>query len=302
MATTDLAEWALYLALMGWHVFPLRPNSKTPTGHREADCPRTGRCTGGHRTPEQRATTDLELIRAGWQDTPWNIGVATGPSRLLVIDLDTPKHPGSPDGAAGLAELAATRGVTLPDTYTVATPSGGSHLYYRIPDGVHLRNTKSVLAAAVDTRAEGGYVVGPGSVLPAGGYELADDTEPAELPAWILQALCEHHTPKQQNAPVTVHSSTYGKVALAGECDRVRNAEPGHHNETLVSAAYRIGQLIGAGQLDHHSAHTTLTDAAQTLITGNCGCTPREIERVITAGLHKGQSNPRALAAKSQAA
>ncbi|MFI6833712.1 bifunctional DNA primase/polymerase [Kribbella sp. NPDC050241] len=37
------------------------------------------------------ATTDAEQITQWWRDAPYNLGVATGPSGLLVIDLDQPK-------------------------------------------------------------------------------------------------------------------------------------------------------------------------------------------------------------------
>jgi len=104
----------------------------------------------------------------------------------VVLDLD-PTDPGvaGPDGAGGLAALAGARGVQLAATFTVTTPRGGTHLYYRTPPGVRLRNTAGTLAPHVDTRAEGGYVVAPGTVLPGGGYELVDDTDPPELPAWV---------------------------------------------------------------------------------------------------------------------
>jgi hypothetical protein len=58
-----LLGWALYFAAMGWRVFPLRPGTKFPTGHRAKDCPGTGRCAERHQTPEMRATTDTDVIR-----------------------------------------------------------------------------------------------------------------------------------------------------------------------------------------------------------------------------------------------
>jgi hypothetical protein len=70
----------------------------------------------------------------------FGIGIATGPSRLVVLDLD-PADAGGLDGAARLAALTAARGVQLAATFTVTTPRGGTHLYYRTPSGVRLRNT-----------------------------------------------------------------------------------------------------------------------------------------------------------------
>jgi hypothetical protein len=84
---------ALAAAAQGFHVFPLRPGTKRPALHGEKSCPRTGPCRDGHRGWEQRATTDLGRIRQCWSAAPFNIGIATGPSGLVVVDLDTPKAP-----------------------------------------------------------------------------------------------------------------------------------------------------------------------------------------------------------------
>ncbi|MFA0845873.1 bifunctional DNA primase/polymerase, partial [Streptomyces rochei] len=69
---------ALSSAERGWPVIPLHPRAKRPAGHAERDCPGTGRCAGGHRKPEQRATTDPGLIHATWATRPYNVGIATG--------------------------------------------------------------------------------------------------------------------------------------------------------------------------------------------------------------------------------
>ena len=274
-----LTEWAHHLAARGWHVFPITPGAKKP--------PAIARW-------EQRATVDTDRITRCWQAGAFNIGIATGPSRLVVVDLDTNDGDGT-DGAAQFAQLAGDRGVTLPDTWTVTTPSGGRHLYFTAPAGVRLRNTRGDLAPHVDTRAGGGYVVAPGSIAAGGGYELADDTDPAELPGWLLQALCEQRSTAISARPVrpVVTVTGYAAAAVARETDRVRAAAPGQHNRTLSNAAYNLGQLIGAGLLDTATATHALTDAAHALMTGDCDCTPREITRVIRAGLTAGQARPR---------
>lgn len=280
MSTENLLDWALHLAGMGWAVFPLVPGGKR----------------AAVREWEQRATTNPQRITRCWYgQRGFNIGVATGPAGLVVVDLDPAKTPDGPDGATGLADLAQARGVRLPATYTVRTPRGGTHLYYRTPAGVRLRNTQSHLAPSIDTRAAGGYVVGPGSVRPDGGYELTDDTDPPDLPAWLVQALTERPA-ASLSAPADIACTDptgYASAALAGECDRVRHAPSGQHNAVLCSAAYALGQLIGAGLLDYDTARAELTTAAQALIGADCDCTPREVTRVITAGLTAGTRNPR---------
>jgi hypothetical protein len=73
----------------------------------------------------------------------------------------------------------------------------------------------------------------------------------------------------------------------------VRSAPSGQHNAVLCRAAYALGQLVGAGLLTEKIARTELTTAATVLISADCDCTPREITRVITAGLTAGARNPR---------
>ncbi|MCR3719928.1 MULTISPECIES: bifunctional DNA primase/polymerase [Prauserella salsuginis group] len=279
-ASPALTEWALYFAAMGWHVFPLAPRDKRPA----------------IKAWEGRATTEVERITRCWQAGAFNIGIATGPSRLLVLDLDT-ADPGDtdPDGTVGIARVAEERGVPLPETYTVATPSGGRHLYFALPEGVELRNTAGQLAPHVDTRAGGGYVVGPGSTLPAGGYELVDDRDPAPLPPWLLQVLCQR--PAFEGPVRSVRAVTepgrYAAAALRGECEAVAAAPAGQHNAVLSRAAWRVGQLVGAGLCEPDHARGELLHAAQTLIGADCGCTPGEIARVVDAALTKGAQHPR---------
>lgn len=254
---------------------------------------------------ETRASTNPDTITHWWQTVPYSIGIATGPSGLVVIDLDTGRHTdpvpnpwaglGVTTGTGVLRALAHERGQVITPTYAVATPSGGWHLYYTAPPGVALRNTCGVLGFKIDTRAHGGYVIAPGTPIPPSGYELFDDRDPAPLPTWLHQALTPR--PAAGHSAPTVAAATnadrYTLAALHGETERVRSAPPGHHNAVLCRAAYALGQLVGAGLIDQVTARGQLTTAAAALITSDCGCTPAEVARVITAGLDAGARNPR---------
>ena len=286
---TTLRAWALHFAARGWPVFPITPGAKKPpVVHRW----------------ETRASTDPDQITRWWRHTPYTIGIATGPSGLVVIDLDTPKQGqttpqpwatlGISSGAGVLRALAHHHGTTITPTYAVTTPSGGWHLYYTAPAGVALRNTQNMIGYKIDTRAHGGYVVAPGCPIPPDGYQLIDDRDPAELPGWLHHALTP--TPPTLSAPAVAaaaNPTSYTTAALRGETRRVRTAPPGQHNAVLCRAAYALGQLIGAGLLDPDTARTELTTAASPLISADCDCTPAEVTRVITAGLTAGARNPR---------
>jgi hypothetical protein len=263
-------------------VFPLRPGSKTPAIE---DWP-------------HQATTDAEQITRWWREAPYNIGVATGPSRLLVIDLDQPKDGEavpepwrSRDVSCGrdvLDQLAADTGQAMPRTWTVTTPSGGRHLYYRQPDGTQLGNSAGRLGWKIDTRGHGGYVVGAGSVIHGQRYRADVIRRPASLPGWIATALAPQPDPTPSSAPDPSNASAYTLAALTGELDKVLAATPGQRNDTLNRAAFALGQLAGAQLVDPHIARDELVSAADRI-----GLPRNEAQRTITSGLTAGQRHPR---------
>lgn len=177
--TNAVLDAALAYAARGWHVFPLRPGDKRPAfpDHDAARCnARDPRCKDGHQGWEPRATIDPARIERAWTARPFNIGIACGPSGLVVIDLDRPKpgqtpppayrQPGIRDGADVLAMLCEANDQPLPvDTYAVRTASGGMHLYYAAPTAAPLGNSAGRLGWLIDTRARGGYVVAAGSTV-----------------------------------------------------------------------------------------------------------------------------------------
>jgi hypothetical protein len=314
----ELLAAALAAAARGWPVFPLRPGGKRPALHPADRCPRTGACADGHLGWEQRATTDPERIRRAWSIGPgWNIGVATGPAGLVVVDLDVP-DPADPNdvppprwvrlgatcGAEVLALLAAQAGQPFPNTHTVETPSGGWHLVFQAPtgpDAPHLRNTAGErgngLGWKVDTRAHGGYVVAAGSVTRAGAYRVADVREPVPLPAWLWQRLRPTPPPPPPAVPVVAgadRASRYVEAAIRGETRRVHDAPLGQRNHSLYLAAVALGQLVAGGALPEHRARTALHAAAAAHLAVGAYSAP-QAEKTITSGLRAGARRPRRL-------
>ncbi|MFH9824006.1 bifunctional DNA primase/polymerase [Streptomyces bobili] len=262
-----LMRAALEAAERGWHVFPLRPGTKRPALHGETACPGTGPCEQGHRKWEDRATTDPDRIRATWLHGPFNVGIATGPSGLLVVDLDVPKDKGSPDapsGATTFSALCERAGHAVPDTYRVRTASGGEHLYFTAPKGIRLTNTAGTVAPLVDTRAWGGYVVAAGSVTPAGRYEALYGPETAALPAWLHSIL--RPAPRAVQAPAVAlagQSRRYADVALAKEVRNVAAAQVGAREGVLFRAARALGRFVAWGDLPRHVVEQALQEAGE---------------------------------------
>lgn len=245
---------ALLAAERYWPVIPLTPGTKRPAGHGERDCPRTGRCTDGHRTPEQRATTDPQLIQAAWTSKPYNVGIATGPAGLLVIDLDVPKlekPEGAPDGATSFKALCERAGQPIPTTYQVRTPSGGRHLYFRAPAEVPLRSSVNRLGAHIDSRAWGGYVVAPGSTTPQGAYEVAEAAPVAPLPAWLTALLVESRPSAVAPAPLLIPEAVTrrARAALERETAAVAATQEGGRNQRLLEGARALGRFVAWGEI-----------------------------------------------------
>ncbi|MFF8944535.1 bifunctional DNA primase/polymerase [Streptomyces sp. NPDC014864] len=266
-ARLALLSTALDAAARGWHVFPLRPGTKRPALHGEAACPHNGPCTDGHRKWEQRATTDPDRIRAAWSRAPFNVGIATGPSRLIVVDLDLPKHKGSSDapcGAATFAALCERAGHAVPDTYRTRTASGGEHLYFTAPAGVRLGNTAGTLAPLVDTRAWGGYVVAAGSTTPSGPYETVNSAAAVALPDWLLESL--QPAPARPAVPLrlpAVDGSRAALAALEAECATVAAAPDKQRNITLNRCAFKVGRFVAWGDLPRHVAEEAFQAAGE---------------------------------------
>ncbi|MGW6138084.1 bifunctional DNA primase/polymerase [Streptomyces sp. NPDC055140] len=283
MTSLALLASALEPVRRGWHVFPLRPGDKRPAGHAERLCPGTGRCTDGHRKPEQRATTDPDLVTAAWTTQAYNIGIATGPSGLLVVDLDVRKpdeQEGTPDGVESLLALCERAGQTLPPTYQVRTPSGGRHLYFTQPVGMRLHSTAGRLGHHIDTRGWGGYVVAPGSTTPNGTYTVTDESPVAPLPPWLADQLSERPKPDPHTVMTPVRDGTKAaQVALERECTIIRSAIEGGgqgtkgRNSTLHESTCKVARFVAWGNISRSTVEEAIQAAAESTGLSAAECT-----------------------------
>ncbi|MGH3876497.1 MAG: bifunctional DNA primase/polymerase [Actinophytocola sp.] len=299
----------------GWSVFPLAAGRKLPALHGADRCPRTGDCHDGHRTPEQRAVSHLtDHDRELWAARGWNVAIATGPSGLLVVDLDVPKPddkprpdawnlPGIREGLDVFVAVCKQAGQPVPwDTYTVRTPSGGTHFYFLAPDGVELRNTGGDrgrgLGWKVDTRAWGGHVVAAGSVVDGHAYTVENDRAPRPLPQWLCERLLPAPLPNVPAAPVSQLPGRRGAflaAAVRGEVERVRSATS-ERNWALYLAAVALGQLVAGGSLSEQDVRAELINAAAGHIAADPTFTERQAHLTITSGLRAGAKRPRRVA------
>ncbi|MEU5088366.1 bifunctional DNA primase/polymerase [Streptomyces sp. NPDC021356] len=336
MAPHAVARWC---AAQGWPVHPLAPGRKTPAAncpdcrthrHDPADCsclPAGRPCHGFH-----AATTDPDRIDRWWTEKPSSgVGVACAPAQLVVIDIDAHAAPvadrsrllpgipipeqvslaGLASGFDTLALLAAYRGEPDPasdeTTLRVRTPSGGLHVWYLNPaPSTRFRcstgsGRNAALAWQVDVRADGGYIVAPGTRTPQGVYRAEGAARlPAPLPGWLRDELTRTgHVVAPR--PVTPFSAPFRPLpedspsqrpVIASEAAPApsRALRPGHgvagalrildpliqqvagcavaregtsFTEKLNRAAYTAGGLVGAGHLEHADVRDRLVRVAQ---------------------------------------
>jgi hypothetical protein len=190
-----------------------------------------------------------------------------------------------------LEQLAAAAGQRLSRTWTVATASGGQHLYFRQPVDVDLGNTAGKLGWKIDARGHGGYVVAAGSVIRGKRYRAELIRRPQTLPDWILAALTAQVTPTSGAALPTgtrILGPTYGLKALEGHLDKLLATTPGQRNDQLNASAYALGRVAAAGGLETQVIRDELLSAAMRIRLGR-----REAERTIESGLTAGLRNRR---------
>lgn len=104
-----------------------------------------------------------------------------------------------------------------------------------------------------------------------------------ELPAWSprpAQAL--------PHRPLVGGGSAYGSEALRREAETVAATPEGGRNDALNRAAFKLGTLIGGGELDRAGVEAELTAAAR-----HCGLPESESRRTIASGIEDGIKEPR---------
>jgi hypothetical protein len=204
--TKMLMNHALRYAADGFAVFPCRLNGKEPLGSLVPNG-----CLD--------ATTDTETIKGWWAKCPnANIGLATGMKNgLAVVDLD------------GMEGINSGKSMGLMSS-VVALTGNGRQLFYADPEA-KLKNSVKKLAAGVDTRGSGGYVIVPPSLHPNG-----------KRYSWLGQPLSRKALPPLPsmfaagNASDTATFSTVRKANPPNWMDEaIAKLRDGHVHNNLIS-------------------------------------------------------------------
>lgn len=287
---------ALSLAELGWRLFPVGLDGRTPLIKR-----------GCH-----AASSEAHQIQIWWQRWPRaNVAIACGPaSGLLVLDVDTK---GVVDGEAHLAALEAEFG-PLPGTVTSRTPSGGRHLLFAHPMDVTPANRVGLkryaadgartVYAGLDVRGAGGSICAPPSRRENGAYRWERSPfvcSPAVAPNWLLSLMLSEPPLRPVPPPVRISRpdklARYVCAAVNGECRELARMAPGSgRNQRLFIAAARLGSLVAGGLLQDDVASVALEQAA-----ADCGLVAEDgrqsVLATIASGFRRGACAPREVAA-----
>ena len=173
-------QHALALSKAGFKIFPLKEGGKVPI------------FKGGFKN----ATSDTTEVTRLWGQNPnANIGIATGQvSGLVVIDVDVKN---GVDGLSNFQQFCEQKQFNCPlDIGLVArTQSGGHHIYLPMPETLQIKSRTAAIDG-VDIRADGGYVVGPGSEINGQPYTWVSYKEPIEGSDELYQWLQNPHVNK----------------------------------------------------------------------------------------------------------
>lgn len=220
------AEAAATYAAHGWQPIALRSNDKRPL------------------LPGWQTTPLADTLAAMAANRGANIGVAVPPG-FMVLDIDTK---GEANGFDTLAQWPP-----LPDTLTATTPSGGQHLWFRLPPAVRTSN-RVAIAGGLDVRTAGGFVVVAPSVIGGKPYTWLNwdgitDPQMADAPPWLLQLIQQRPAPAptaaQVDDPIPDGCRNSTLTSIAGH---LRNA--GLNAEEIAATLERVNERRCSPPLD----------------------------------------------------
>lgn len=290
---TEPKTLAIWYAGNGWQIFPVIANTKQPL------------TSNGFKD----ASSDAQTVEAWWTEHPGaNIGLACGPSGLIVIDGDPFKY--TQESIDLIGKLW-----NEPPTPTQSTPADGVHFIYRLPADHQLNNSRGALPAGVDVRVNG-YILLAQSSVTYRGKDAADkgvpdghfgryrwlynptEAEVQPLPDFILELLLAK--PEKVYAPPPNGNGAnhrdnsgdkdnrYARAALERELEVLNNTPDGNRNNQLNTSAMKLAQLVAGGELDESEVIDKLE-----IVARGIGLDESAIKKTIQSGFKKGKTEPR---------
>jgi hypothetical protein len=250
---------ALTLAKKGFHIFPVKGNSKLPAikGYPEL------------------ATRDEKVIEDWFKKfgDP-NIGISTSrfgdDEALLVVDID---NKGEKKGDDEIKKLES-KGKVFPETFEQRTPTGGRHLIYRVKEAI--RQGVDKLGPGLDTRSSGGYIVGAGSRTDLGKY-TGHVRDIARAPDWLVSSSFLRKRPKAETNKKI--EGVDPEKAKARAAEYLKNHAPQSiKGQGGDQTAYKVAARLKDFGL---SKEATLELMLSELWHNGCGWTPEKLQKKV---------------------
>lgn len=250
----------------GWHVFELGRQGDPLAVSRDG----AGPITAAYTVPED-----------------WYAVLTGKRSGITVCDVD---NKNGKSGTDALQALIDKHRGDFPNTYTVATPNGGVHLYFAYEPVV--KGATNEIAPGVDCRNDGDVVFGPGTVRDdadaQGEYRVVRDLPVAAMPAWLIDHIqkrnapdrstelsgsAAHHgdearhteEPAEESWDGEGTGSAWGRAVFEQEIAQLARVEHGSRNASLLKAAQNIFEVVKGGHLDKEAAKRVLLRVARGL-------------------------------------
>jgi hypothetical protein len=227
-----------------------------------------------------------------------NFGVAATPSRLIVVDVDA-----DPTGRPYFDSFWVGR--LQRGELAVTTPSGGWHIYCRLPDDVPSDHVHQVdwEKRRINTRARNGYVVAPWCQTRRGVDDQASDgcysIYQGDAPQWAppeLLAKCvwSPSVDPPALAPPVLEFGADGypvdpveRIKSIHFVERLlvelRKAVPGERNNCLNETAFSLGRLAAGGRIVAAVAEALVCAEGEAL-----GLTREEARATARSGMRGG--------------
>lgn len=225
------------------------------------------------------------------------------PSGTLVIDLDC--EAGENEyckfiGLDNLIDISAQYGddrLDFLNTITTDTPTGGMHLWYRVPPHLKFKNSASALAKGVDVRvSEKGLILMPPSIGRNGRRyqfnQYSGSVDAAKAPAWLIRAVAnitfrEDNLRSVPRDVLLLDSPEKVKQFLAKCSTDIATAPSGARNNTLNAVAYAVYRRVAGGKISEQLADSVLESAAL-----QCWLPEREIVATLHSAKRAASNHP----------
>ena len=279
-----MMDIAIQYAEEGFKVYPTVPGRKIPHAGSSG---------------ENDATDNPDEVRALFikYNLNSNIAINLKGTDLIVIDLD--EHIPSKSGHASLEKLEAAY-EPLPPTFTVRTPSGGTHLYYRTP-GISLNQDLQDILPGVDVMASKIMAI-PSRSINDNGELLGSYKEQsgkidqiANIPKWFLDYLKNNYQQKQNGFTLdyraTYNAAPQGKKYTAAFMEELLSGQDDGNRNVWVTKQF--GRMIALGMdftaaydwiklINQNFVRPPLSDKRLNTIVGSI--TKREMKKLGKAG------------------